>query len=225
MKQFTLKQKVQHTHDVYELVFDAGQDITMQPWQFVTFLIEKIWWRAYSILKIVWNHVHILLKKWELEHGGRGGSKYLCEMAIGNTLRWVGPSGHFVLSGQDNNKLFLWTGTGFVPLYSQIIWALEQGYTSKLKLVLWVRTLKDVFYKEELEAIQKAYTNFEFDIFLSQEHVQWFKNGYITHVLDTETVSVFDEYYLCGAPKMLDSTVEKLETLCVNKEKIFLEKY
>jgi hypothetical protein len=40
-------------------------------------------------LKIEGKYVHFIIKKWELENGGRGGSKYLCERQAGDMIKGV----------------------------------------------------------------------------------------------------------------------------------------
>jgi hypothetical protein len=54
----------------------------MIPWQFITFILPKIWWRAYSILKLKWKEITLIIKKRELDEWGRWWSKYICEKDI-----------------------------------------------------------------------------------------------------------------------------------------------
>jgi NAD(P)H-flavin reductase len=42
IKQFTLKENIPLTHDVYELVFESNEVIDAKPGQFITFLLDKI---------------------------------------------------------------------------------------------------------------------------------------------------------------------------------------
>ena len=52
MKIFTLKERKALTHDIFELIFDGESEIQMKPWQFITFIIDDIGGRAYSILEV-----------------------------------------------------------------------------------------------------------------------------------------------------------------------------
>jgi Na+-transporting NADH:ubiquinone oxidoreductase subunit F len=225
MQLFTVKNKKALTHDVYEIAFEWENNITMKPWQFVTFIIDKIWGRAYSILEIREKRIVLIIKKREIENGGRWGSKYICEMNIWDTLKWVGPAGHFLLQENEKNKLFIGTGTGLVPLYSQIIGSLEKKQNWSLHLIFWVRTQADLFYVEQLQAIQQQHSNFSFSLYLSKEDIEWTQRWYITDFLTQENLKNFEEFYICGTPAMIDSTVDKLKSLWMQEDSIFLEKY
>jgi ferredoxin-NADP reductase len=48
---------------------------------------------------------------------------------------------------------------------------------------------------------------------------------YVTDFLTENTVKQYQEYYLCGAPAMIEWCQEKLKTLWVPEEQVFFEKY
>jgi Na+-transporting NADH:ubiquinone oxidoreductase subunit NqrF len=192
------------THDVHEITFECERNLEMIEWQFITLLLDKIWGRAYSILKIEWNKMMLIVKKWKIEDWGRWWSKMICELAIWDVLKWVWPAGHFLLKQTDNNKMFIWTWTWFPPLYNQIIWVLKNPLTPlsgknlpKLKLLFWARTLKDLFYIEELEKLKKENSNFDFEIYLSREQADSYNSGYVTDFLKEKNIDSFEEFYIC----------------------------
>jgi len=223
LQKFKIIKKINLTSDIYEITYKLEKEINIKPGQFITFLIDKIGWRAYSILEIIdWNIV-LIIKKWELKDGWRWGSKYICECEVWDELKWVGPAGHFVLQENNLNKLFIWTGTGFVPLYNQILWNIENKIENKIKLIFWVRTQKDLFYISELENLKQNNSNFDFEIYLSSEEIENYKNWYVTEFLTKENLENFNEFYICWAPAMIDSSVEILEENW--KENIYFEKY
>ena len=236
LKIFELTSKKNLTKDVYEMGFKSDWLSDMKSWQFITFLLDKIWWRAYSILKINANSIVLIIKKRKLNDGWRWGSKLICELKIWDTLKWVWPAGHFLLQETSKNKLFIWTWTGFVPLYNMITWALRQNLDCNLQLIFWVRMREDVFYLEELEKIKAKNPNFNFQIYISREkdlHEYELKHPgdeifswYTTNFLTKKNIKNYEEIYICWAPAMIDSTVEKLEKLGFkDRENIFYEKY
>lgn len=225
IKLFKLTEKIQLTSDVYEMIFEAEENLVTKPWQFITFILDKIWWRAYSILEIDWNKVKLIIKKREKENGWRWWSKFICELEVWETLKWVWPAGHFLLKDNSKNKLFIWTGVGIVPLYNQLNWCLSQYRETKVKLLFWVRTKDDIFYEEKLRKIKKDNKNFDYTICLSRDSWEWYYNWYTTDLINEETVKEFEEYYLCWAPAVVDSAVEKLKSLWVGEDAIFYEKY
>ena len=224
LQNFKLINKKNLTHNIYELIFESENNFNFKPGQFITFLIP-VWWRAYSILEETWKQLKLIIKKRELNEWGRWWSKYLCELEIWTSVRWVGPAWHFTLKENENNKLFLWTGTWFVPLYNQITYWLKYNLNCNFKLIFWARTNADLFYIDELNNLKKECKNFDFEVYLSREDIIPYKKWYITDFLNYETKNSFSEVYICGTPSMIDSSIEILLEKWFEKENIFTEKY
>lgn len=224
LQNFKLINKKNLTDNIFELIFEAENNFNFKPGQFITFLIP-VWWRAYSILEETWKQLKLIIKKRELNEWGRWWSKYLCELEIWTSVRWVGPAWHFTLKENENNKLFLWTGTWFVPLYNQITYWLKYNLNCNFKLIFWARTNADLFYIDELNNLKKECKNFDFEVYLSREDIIPYKKWYITDFLNYETKNSFSEVYICGTPSMIDSSIEILLEKWFEKENIFTEKY
>lgn len=224
IQNFKLINKKNLTSNIYELDFESDNNFTFKPGQFITFLIP-IWGRAYSILEENWKIIRLIIKKRELDEGGRWWSKYLCELELWTSIRWVGPAWHFTLKETEKNKLFLWTGTWFVPLFNQITYWLKNKLNCDFKLIFWARTNDDLFYINELNNLKKEYSNFDFEVYLSREEIIWYKKWYITDFLNYETKNSFSEVYICGTPSMIDSSIDILIEKWFEKENIFTEKY
>lgn len=236
LQKFKLISKINLTYNVFEMVFEAENELTMKPGQFITFLIENIWWRAYSILKLEWKRIILIIKKRELNEWWRWWSKIICELNIWESLRGVWPAWHFLLRESSNNKLFIWTGTGLVPLYNMINFELQNNKNTKIKFIFWVRVEEDVFYINELEKLKLKYPNFEYFMYISRvKDLYKFKlnydeniinSWYTTNHLSKENIKNFQEVYICWAHTMIESTVEKLKNLNFKEnENIFYEKY
>ena len=235
IQQFKLIGKKNLTENVFELVFQWEKELSMKPWQFITFILEKIWWRAYSILRIEWDKIVLIIKKRELEEGWRWWSKFICELNIWDSIKWVWPAGHFSLKENKTNKLFIWTGTWLVPLYNMIISESQNNIDSKITLIFWVREETDIFYLEELEKLKSENKNFDYEIYISrvkdlhkfkQEHINKKINSwYTTNFLSKNNIWNFNEVYICWMPTMIEWAVEKLKNLNFNEDNIFFEKY
>ncbi|MDD3793955.1 MAG: FAD-dependent oxidoreductase [Candidatus Gracilibacteria bacterium] len=224
IQNFKLINKKNLTSNIFELVFESENNFEFKPGQFITFLIP-VGGRAYSILEETGKQLKLIIKKRELDEGGRGGSKYLCELEVGNIIRGVGPAGHFTLKENEKNKLFLGTGTGFVPLFNQITYGLKNNLNCNFKLIFGARTNADLFYIDELNSLKNEYDNFDFEVYLSREEIFGYKKGYITDFINYETKNSFSEVYICGTPSMIDSSIEILLEKGFEKEYIFTEKY
>ena len=86
IQQFKLIEKINLTKNVFELIFEWEKELDMRPGQFITFLLDKIWWRAYSILRLEWKKVILIIKKRELDEWWRWGSKIICDLNIWEKL-------------------------------------------------------------------------------------------------------------------------------------------
>ena len=225
MKNFTLTKKIELTADVFELHFECSEDFEIKPGQFVTFILPKIGGRAYSILEQNWNKTILIIKRVNEENGWRWGSIFICDSQIWDVLNWVWPAGHFVLKETDNNKLFIWTWTGLVPLYNQIIAGLERWDIWRYTFIFWVRTREDLFYLDQFSELTRKYKNFSCGLYLSREESDVTEKWYVTDFLIEKNTSQYDEAYICWMPVMVDSAVDKLQKSGMKKESIFSEKY
>ncbi len=225
--QATLVRKDLLTTDVFELEYQLSEKKEFIPGQFITFILPGIGGRAYSILEQNNESIILVIKRWSLEMWGRGWSLALCDAEIGSVFKAVGPAGHFILSQSDASRCFLATGTGLVPLYAQIVDGLQKSSDAKYQLVFWVRTSDDLYYIERFEALKEQYPNtFYYHLCVSRDEShgiihQW----YVTDFLSAKSVSDFTEFYICGAPAMIEGCQKKLTELWVSSENIFFEKY
>lgn len=223
INQFTLIEKKYLTSDVFELIYESKDDFEILPGQFITFLLPKTWFgRAYSVLGKQGKSISFIIKRLE---NGRWWSKEICDYDLGITLKWVGPTGHFIDSKKENNKLYIATGTGIVPLYFLVNDLLKKWFQNKLTLVLGNRTFEDMYYLEKFQELKDKFSNFDFQIFLSRENKDGFLNWYVWDFLIPENIANFQEFYICGNPNMVDEVEKKLKNAWVWEENIFREKY
>nr|MDD3719793.1 FAD-dependent oxidoreductase [Candidatus Gracilibacteria bacterium] len=223
IKDFKLTKKTKLTIDVFEMIFEVEEKFNYNYGQFITFILPNIGGRAYSMLDVIdGNKIKLIIKRLE---NGRGGSKFICDSEIGTILKGVGPAGHFILRETKKSKLFIGTGTGFVPLYNQIIGSERIGLSCKIKLLFGLRTDEDIFYEDTLIKMKNNNSNFDFEYYISREHDLHHKFGRVTDFITKENIADFEEFYICGNPYMIDDSIQKLLDLGVSKEQIFTEKF
>lgn len=219
-----LLEKEKLTHDVFDLKFRVDSDVPVEAGQFCTFVIRnaegKKMRKAYSIANKSWDILSFIIKRLE---NGQGWSKAICDLEIGAEVDGIYPLWTFTLQDEDNAKMFIWTGTGFAPLYFQILKALERGDKSLHKFVFGVRNEIDVFYEDILNELSEKFSNFSYEIFLSRDDSQKHSKGYVTDRIDEETVSDYSEFYICGSPNMVTDAKERLSNL--NAQNIYSEEY
>lgn len=223
IKNFILLKKQKLTYDIFEMIFELSETLDFIHWQFITFILPWIWWRAYSILEVIdWNKIKLIIKRVK---NGRWWSKFICDSEVWSILKWVWPAWHFTLRETHKNKLFLWTWTWFVPLYNQILWSFELWLNCNLKLIFWVKILDDLFYEDVLEQIKNNNSNFDYNYYISREENEKYNYWRVTDFLTKENIVNFEEFYLCWIPQMIDSCIEILTSFWISKDQIFTEKY
>ena len=98
-------------------------------------------------------------------------------------------------------KIFIATGTGLAPIYHMI----QATEGTENSLYFSVSTKDELFYRERLEAIP----HLDLNIHVTKEDVDGCKSGRV----DTNLIEAAPdtEWYLCGNPRMVTETREKLQ--------------
>lgn len=222
--QFTLINKRELTHDVYELVYSCPDLSRESPisGQYVMFQLAPGLNRSYSFASFTANTFTLLIKR--IPDGK--GSPMICDAEVGTLFTWILPLGHFVLQNTPVSKCFIGTGTGFAPLYCQMLGMVTRNLTqSNVAFIFGVREERDIFYNDEVIEIGKKFTQFNYQSYLSREEKFWYNHGYVIDWIIPENIWLYNEFYLCGSPVMVKSAREKLEALGVMWSQIFFEQY
>jgi Na+-transporting NADH:ubiquinone oxidoreductase subunit F len=103
------------------------------------------------------------------------------------------------------------------------------GMPRKVRYFFGAKSVKDLYYTEEMQAIAKAYPNFEYIPALShpEETDDWHgETGLITDVLDRMTGDLSEsEAYLCGSPGMIDACIKVLQKHDIKAENVLYDKF
>lgn len=231
--QFTLTQKMQLTHDVFELIYSCSElpKDPPKPGQYVLFQLAPGLNRAYSLASFESQSFTLIIKR--IPDGK--GSPIICDAEVGTVFSGLISLGHFLLWSNSLSKCFIGTGTGFAPLYCQMKEALNiVPQPKKIGFVFGVRSFIDSFYEKEISGLISEFENWIYYPYFSRESdfssriSDFQKNSqqwYVTDWITGENIVNFDEFYLCGSPVMVKSAREKLEILWVKKEQIFFEQF
>jgi Na+-transporting NADH:ubiquinone oxidoreductase subunit F len=120
------------------------------------------------------------------------------------------------------------------PMRSHIFDQLERLHT-KRRISFWygARNLKEAFYREDFDLLEKKYDNFTWYVALSEPRPEdeWTgPTGFIhqvvlDHYLSSHPAPDDIEYYLCGPPLMAHAVVAMLEELGVEPENILFDDF
>lgn len=161
-------------------------------------------------------------------------SSYIFGLKPGDNVVISGPFGEFFARETDNEMVFIGGGAGMAPMRSHIFDQFRRIKT-KRKVSFWygARSLREAFYVEEFDDIEKNNDNFKWHLALSSPLPEdnWKGlTGFIHQVLLDEYLSKHPspedcEYYLCGPPMMNDAVTNMLLDLGVERDNIMFDDF
>ena len=242
-----LSKKTQLTEDVFLLKFDLvePQEINFLAGQYLIILIpqtnqsDQFVKRLYSISSSpdIKNSFELLIKFLP----GGVGSTYLTSLNEGSEMFFDGPAGVFTLKENNNNKIFLATGTGIAPIRSMLQSNSKfKILNSKIYLFWGLQYYKDVYLFNELKNYElTSLASYKFQICLSREEnldiipendKKYFLLGHINNGLQRIIencklkIENFD-YYICGNREVVEDMKKFLLEKQIDKSKIYFEKF
>jgi Na+-transporting NADH:ubiquinone oxidoreductase subunit F len=156
-------------------------------------------------------------------------SSYIFSRKPGDKVTISGPYGEFFIKDTQREMMFIGGGAGMAPMRSHIF-DLYKTKSTKRKATFWYggRSLRELFYIDEFEALEKENPNFSFHIGLSEplpeDNWQGYK-GFIHQMVIDEYLKNHPEpeeieYYICGPPMMNDAVFKMLDEYGVPDEMI-----
>jgi Na+-transporting NADH:ubiquinone oxidoreductase subunit F len=185
-------------------------------------------YRSYSIASHPQNKQIITLNV-KLEEKGIG-STWLHNLKKGDIVNISGPYGDFIVKNSGKNVVLIAGGVGLAPISSII-----EEFTSKnpaIKAVLYfkVKYEDELYYLEKLEDWKKIWPSFSYHLIVSDiPETEKFKKGLrgrITKVLDNYIHNhLNDDFYLCGAPVMINGLMEYFKEKNIPENSILYDKF
>ena len=161
-------------------------------------------------------------------------SSYIFSRKPGDKVMVSGPYGDFHVKKTDREMMFIGGGAGMAPLRSMIFDEFLTKNTNR-KTSYWygARSLREVFYDDELNDIAKKHPNFKFNLALSEPMKEDNWTGYtgfihqvaLDNYLSKHPEPEDIEYYLCGPPMMNEAVLKMLDQLGVPPENIDLDDF
>ncbi len=161
-------------------------------------------------------------------------SPYVFGLKPGDKMRVYGPFGEFFAKDTDKEMVFIGGGAGMAPMRSHIFDQLKRIQT-KRKMSFWygARSLREMFYQDEYDALAAENPNFQWFAALSEPQPEdnWQGyTGFIHNVLYENYLKDHEapeecEYYMCGPPMMNAAVIAMLHKLGVEDDNIFLDDF
>jgi Na+-transporting NADH:ubiquinone oxidoreductase subunit F len=161
-------------------------------------------------------------------------SSYIFSLKPGDKVTISGPYGEFFLKETEKEMMFIGGGAGMAPMRSHLF-HLFHTLKTKRKVTFWYggRSLRELFYMDEFEAIAKEFPNFSFNVALSEPLPEdnWTGyTGFIHQVIMDNYLKKHEEpedieYYICGPPMMNDAVTKMLDDYGVPEEMIAFDDF
>jgi CDP-4-dehydro-6-deoxyglucose reductase len=204
------------------------------PGQFVTFDLPigekpKDRWRSYSIASAPngsseFELVIVLVPE------GPGTNFLFHQTKIGDELQLTGPVGKFVLPASiDTDLCFVCTGTGIAPFRSMLLDLINHPRpTRDIHLIFGTRTIQDVLYYDEMQALAQRLPQLKYHVTLSREVPEnWTGHRGYVHAIYEE---LFRDkrpahFFICGWKNMIDEARQRLGDMGYDRKQIHFELY
>ncbi len=161
-------------------------------------------------------------------------SSYVFNLKPGDKVTVYGPFGEFFAKDTDAEMVFIGGGAGMAPMRSHIFDQLKRLKSTR-KMSFWygARSLRELFYDDEYDALAAEFPNFQWHVAMSdpQPEDNWTGlTGFIHNVLFEQYLRDHPapedcEYYMCGPPIMNQSVINMLLDLGVEPENIMLDDF
>lgn len=203
-------------------------------------------YRAYSMANhpaegnIVMLNIRIATPPWDRKAGGfmkvNPGicSSFIFSRKPGDKVMVSGPYGEFFIKPTDKEMMFIGGGAGMAPMRSHIFDLFQTKKTNR-KATFWYggRSLRELFYMDDFEKIEKEFDNFKFNVALSEPLPEDKWTGYtgfihqviMDNYLKTHPEPEEIEYYICGPPMMNDAVIKMLDDYGVPPENIAFDDF
>lgn len=161
-------------------------------------------------------------------------SSWVFNLKPGDKVKVFGPFGEFFAKDTQAEMVFIGGGAGMAPLRSHIFDQLKRlGSSRKISYWYGARSLREMFYVEDFDALDEQFENFKWHVALSDPMPEDNWDGYtgfihqvvLDNYLKDHPAPEDCEYYLCGPPMMNKAVLSMLDELGVEKENILLDEF
>ncbi|MDZ4075044.1 MAG: FAD-binding oxidoreductase [Hylemonella sp.] len=192
------------------LSLPAGESIAFTAGQYINFVLDDGQRRAFSFANPPQTDGPIELHV-RLIPGGRFTTHVFNALKVGDSLRFEGPHGHFVLQPGTAPIILVAGATGFAPIKSIVEDAFRRGIERPMWLYWGVREPADLYMKELAESWQRAHPDFHFVPVLSEASPGdgWSGRRGLVHeaILQDFPDLAGHEVYVCGSARMVESAI------------------
>lgn len=182
-------------------------------------------WRYYSMANAPRHdgtfdfHVRVI-------DGGTVSSVLARKAGVGSRLRLGAPLGTLVLNTNSRHDIILAAGsTGLAPLKAIIEHAASLADPPRMHLFFGARTAVDLYDLTDLEKLAAQWPWLAVTPAVSDEPDYHGETGTVVDVIGRQVPLRDQDVYVCGSPAMVTATVNRLKSLGLPENHIYVEDY
>ena len=201
------------THDIKIIRLRPAKPLSFSPGQYATLQFTPDHIRPYSMASLCTDD--------ELEFhvrrvpDGRVTAYVFDELNTGDAVRVSGPLGTaYLRTRHDGPMLCVAGGTGLAPILAILRGVTDAGMTNPIHLYVGVRSPRDIYGLEQLQALQAALPSLKVEIVVTTDDDQGSgkRIGLVTEAI-AHDLPDFKGWraWVCGAPPMVEATAALLK--------------
>ena len=149
-------------------------------------------------------------------------------LKVGDAVRVSGPLGtSYLRTRHDGPMLCVAGGTGLAPVLSIVRGALAAGMPNHIHLYFGVRSRRDVYCTEALQALAARHANLTVHVVVAQgDGDASMRSGIVTEAVARDWATLDGwRAYLCGAPPMVDAAFLVVRERGIPAEHIYADAF
>lgn len=246
---------VDETRDTRSLWLECDDTLAWQAGQFLTCCVTidgQEQRRAYSISSLPGDgELRLTVKRLD---GGLVSTFLHRELAAGDRLKVLGPSGDFILpqaivaqgalmaqrasvaqeaspagNASSTSAVFIAGGVGITPIYPLLTDLLQRDPAARVTLLYASHSASQIIFRDELQALSERYPNLTVSHVLSRAGTQWpgLKGRLDAERLHTllQPLLATATFFVCGPQGLMDLAIDTLQQQGVEASRILRERF
>ena len=160
---------------------------------------------------------------------GRVSGYVFNQLKVGDSVRVSGPLGTaYLRTRHQGPMLCVAGGTGLAPILSILRGAIADGMQNPIHLYFGVRSPRDIYGLNQLQALQAAHSSLKLEIVVTtdDEGGDKHRTGLITDAIAQDIPNLEGwRAYVCGAPPMVEATAALIKQRGIEEQHVYADAF
>ena len=215
------------THDIKIIRLQPSKPLSFSPGQYATVQFTPEHSRPYSMASLCTDqqlefHVRYV-------PDGRVSGYVFNQLKVGDSVRVSGPLGTaYLRTRHQGPMLCVAGGTGLAPILSIMRGAIADGMQNPIHLYFGVRSPRDIYGLNQLQALQAAHSSLKLEIVVTtdDEGADKHRTGLITDAIAQDIPNLEGwRAYVCGAPPMVEATAALIKQRGIEEQHVYADAF